>query len=81
MCDFCRFSQQINVVTDNRKYLSWKENAKGTLPDAALVEYQPVDSGMHAARRALNELHRMLANKGYNQVIFHNHLTDYYQSA
>ncbi|CAB3994720.1 Glycogen debranching enzyme, partial [Paramuricea clavata] len=57
----------VNVVTDNRKYLSWKENNK-TAPTNSSVSYLPLDSGMVFARRSLNQLHRMLAKDGYSQV-------------
>ena len=52
-------------MTDNRKYLSWKDDGK-TSPSS--LSYLPLDSGMVFARRALNELHRMLAKDGYGQV-------------
>lgn len=55
----------VNVVTDNRRYLSWKSDVKKL---SLSVSYLPLHSGMISARGALNKLHRMLAKEGYNQV-------------
>ena len=62
---------QINVVTDDRKYLSWK---KENSPVNTSLSYLPLDSGMVFARKSLNKLHRMLAKDGYSQVSYQNTL-------
>ena len=54
---------QIHVVKEARLYPSWNDNA--TLKDRSEVNF---NTGIIAAKRALNELHQSLGQQGYTQV-------------
>ena len=61
-----RFSLQISVVKETRMYRSWTESAE-KLPESCVSQ----NSGIMCAKRTLNELHKELSNKGYDQVLLH----------
>lgn len=55
----------IHVVDETRLYTEWSDDDKG-----GDSRYVTKESGIIAAKRALNDLHFLLGAQGFNQVIF-----------
>lgn len=61
----------VHVVDETRLYMAWGEGEAGAGAEAE-AEAEPrvrADSGIVAAKRALNELHLELAAEGYDEVL------------
>ena len=52
-------------MKEARLYRSWSESAKHSDSCVSL------NSGIISAKRIMNELHKELSSKGYNQVLIH----------